>query len=185
MPSRFFTSGRKFSTTTSAFLTMRLSAASPSGRLQIERHAALVAMQVLKVGPFARAAHLIFQPGRRLDLDDVGAPIGELAHAGRPRADAGEIENRKSCERFRSAGKGHCWLLQPVSWPVLPAEFLLVKRVPAHFSTRRRRREGQNFPDLAALVYRLRARLGRSFRPADPLNWGANGHLSGTFTRRS
>src|SRR5271154_5635956 len=31
MPSRFFTSGRKFSTTTSAFLTMRLNAASPSG----------------------------------------------------------------------------------------------------------------------------------------------------------
>src|SRR5208283_2585036 len=35
MPSRFFTLGRKFSTTTSAFLTMRLKAASPSGAFRL------------------------------------------------------------------------------------------------------------------------------------------------------
>src|SRR5215471_10439407 len=35
MPSRFFTSGRKFSTTTSAFLTMRLKAATASDDLRL------------------------------------------------------------------------------------------------------------------------------------------------------
>src|SRR5215471_7440319 len=35
MPSRFFTSGRKFSTTTSAFFTMRLKAFTASGDLRL------------------------------------------------------------------------------------------------------------------------------------------------------
>ena len=80
--------------------------------LQIERHAPLVAVQVLKVAAFARAAHRLFHARRRFDLDDVGAPIGELAHAGRPRSHAGQVENGKARESFRSAGKGHCGRLQ-------------------------------------------------------------------------
>ena len=88
-----------------------LEGGEPFRRLQIERHAALVAVQVLKVAALARAAHRLFQAGRRLDLDDIGAPIGELAHAGRSRADAGEIEYRESRKRFRSVGKRHCWRL--------------------------------------------------------------------------
>jgi len=53
MPSRFFTSGRKFSTTTSAFFTMRLKATTAAGDFQIERDAALVAVQVLEVRALA------------------------------------------------------------------------------------------------------------------------------------
>ena len=85
MPRRSFTSGRKFSTTTSAFSTMRLNAARPCGDLQIERHAALVALKILEIGAFARTARALAfdQMGRRLDLDDIGAPVGELADAGR------------------------------------------------------------------------------------------------------
>ena len=84
----------------------------PFGRLQIERHAALVAVQVLKVAALARAAHRLFHARRRLDLDDIGAPVGELAHAGRARPHAGEIEHGEARKSFRSAGKGHCWRLQ-------------------------------------------------------------------------
>src|SRR6185437_740329 len=62
-------------------------------RLQVERDAALVAVQVLEVGIAARAARALalFQMRRGLDLDDVGAPIGELAHASGAGAHAGQI----------------------------------------------------------------------------------------------
>ena len=86
-------------------------------RLQIERHAALVAVQVLKVRTLARPAHRLFRSRRRFDLDDIGAPIGELAHAGRSRPHPGEIEHREAGESFRSAGKGHCWRLRCRSRP--------------------------------------------------------------------
>ncbi len=33
-------------------------------------------------------------------LIDVGAPVGELAHAGRTGAHAGEIEHAQACERL-------------------------------------------------------------------------------------
>ena len=62
---------------------------------QIERHTALVALQVLEVGAVPRPAKRIprFDTFRHLDLDNVGAPIGELAHCGRPGAHACQIEN--------------------------------------------------------------------------------------------
>ena len=50
-------------------------------RLQVERDAALVAVQVLEVRPSRGPPGLAAPPLRRLDLDDVGAPVGELAHA--------------------------------------------------------------------------------------------------------
>ena len=49
----------------------------------------------------ARAARL-FAGGilhQRIDLDDIGAPVRQLPHAGRPGADPGEIEHGE-------AGKG-------------------------------------------------------------------------------
>src|SRR5262249_41624323 len=50
---------------------------------QIERQAALVAMQVLKVETLApRAGDVVGRGPGRFDLDDVGAPIGELPHRG-------------------------------------------------------------------------------------------------------
>ncbi len=81
----------------------------PLGVLQVQRHRALVAVQILEVGAAARAARL-FAPGvlqQRIDLDDIGAPVRELAHAGRPRADAGQIEHGKAGEGLGSAREGH------------------------------------------------------------------------------
>src|SRR5258708_6463867 len=51
--------------------------------LQVECDAALVAVQVLEVETMARAAEILRFVGirRRLDLDDVGTPIGQMAHA--------------------------------------------------------------------------------------------------------
>ena len=42
-----------------------LEGGEPFRRLQIQRHAALVAMQVLKIAALARAAHRLFQARRR------------------------------------------------------------------------------------------------------------------------
>src|SRR5262249_45481348 len=52
---------------------------------------ALVAMQVLEVEPVSRRVAL--DVGPRLDLDHVGAHLGELAHRGRARAGTGEIQD--------------------------------------------------------------------------------------------
>jgi hypothetical protein len=41
-----------------------------------------------------------------VDLDDIGAPIRELPHAGRPGADAGEIEHGEAGRAFEACGKG-------------------------------------------------------------------------------
>ena len=78
-------------------------------RFQIERHAAFVALKILEVGAFARTARpLAFREmRRRLDLDDVGAPVGELAHAGRPRAHARQIENGEAGKGLGGLGKRH------------------------------------------------------------------------------
>ena len=91
------------------FLDHALERRQALGRFQIKRHAALVAMQVLKVGAVAGAAG-IFAPGERrgqLDFDHVGAPIGELAGSGRAGPHPGEIKDGEALERRRRAGKGH------------------------------------------------------------------------------
>ena len=63
-------------------------------------------MQVLEITCLARPAHRLLRPGRRLDLDDVGTPVGKLAHTGRARAHPGEVKHGEACKCFRSAGKG-------------------------------------------------------------------------------
>src|SRR6185312_1618430 len=52
------------------------------GILEVERDAALVAVQVLEIGAVPRAAEPAIALDR-FDLDDLGAPIGELPYAGR------------------------------------------------------------------------------------------------------
>jgi hypothetical protein len=55
-------------------------------------------MQVLEIRTMARAARL-FAGGilhQGIDLDDIGAPVRELPHAGRPGADAGKIEHSEA-----------------------------------------------------------------------------------------
>ncbi len=77
--------------------------------LQIERHRAFVAVQILEIRAMARAARL-FAGGilhQRIDLDDIGAPVRELPHAGRPGADPGEIEHDEAGEGLRGMWKGH------------------------------------------------------------------------------
>src|ERR1700719_4260334 len=51
MPSRAFTSGRKFSTTTSAFLTIFLNAATPSADLRLSVMLRLLRCKFMKSGP--------------------------------------------------------------------------------------------------------------------------------------
>lgn len=79
------------------------------GVFQVQRDGAFVAVQILEVRAVARAARLLAGGvlQQRIDLDDIGAPIRELAHTGRPGADAGEVEHRETGEGFGSAWEGH------------------------------------------------------------------------------
>src|SRR5207237_7675989 len=67
--------------------------------LQIAGQAPLGAVQVLEVEPGAPRAGDIAAVAARLDLDDLGAPIGELAHRGRPGAGMRQIEHGKTGQR--------------------------------------------------------------------------------------
>jgi hypothetical protein len=66
------------------------------GRLEIEPHHALVAVQVLEIGPVALAREVFSRWFRRLDADDVRAPVGEMPHAGRARARQREVQHREA-----------------------------------------------------------------------------------------
>src|SRR5690349_4288321 len=81
----------------------------PPGILQIERHGALVTVQILKVGAVSWSARLLAGGvvHQGVDLDDIGAPICQLPHAGRPRADPGEVEHGEARKGLRGARKGH------------------------------------------------------------------------------
>src|SRR5215472_3453359 len=68
--------------------------------LQIDRDAAFVALEVLKVGPVAAAAQLRLAV-RRFDLDDLCPPIRQLAHRRRTRTHTREIENLEAREGER------------------------------------------------------------------------------------
>ena len=77
--------------------------------LQVQRHRPLVAVQILEVRALPRAARLLASRilQQRVDLDDVGAPVRQLPHAGGPGADAGEIEHGETGKGLRSAWEGH------------------------------------------------------------------------------
>jgi len=87
----------------------------PVRRFEVERQAALVAVQVLEVGAEARTAETFAGRGRRLDLDDLCAPIRELADGGGASADTGEVEHLEAGKRHGglvghrviSSGKRH------------------------------------------------------------------------------
>jgi hypothetical protein len=63
------------------------------GQLEVERHGAFVAVQVLHVGTVARPAHAFVRidAGGRFDLEDIGAEIGELLDAGGAGPNAREV----------------------------------------------------------------------------------------------
>src|SRR5262245_42589592 len=57
---------------------------APFRRLQVERHGALVPVQVLEVETVSVAAYdITMRRAGWLDLDDLGAPVSQLAHRGR------------------------------------------------------------------------------------------------------
>ena len=82
----------------------------PARLLQIQREAALVAVQVLEVEAVAVAAQRLLAGRRRaLDLDHVRAPVGELAHGGGSGARTAQIQDLDSGERHaRSPAVGGC-----------------------------------------------------------------------------
>src|SRR6187397_1457233 len=71
---------------------------------------------------------------RRLDLDDVGAPIGKLTHASGSRSHAGQIEDGKAGKGRRGPGKRHYENSGVSFWP---QDWV----------------SGPTFPDLRGLVY--------------------------------
>ena len=79
------------------------------GILQVYCDAALVAVQILEVGTLARPAHPLAAlfVRRHLDLDDIGAPIGQLPHAGGAGPHAGQIEHGKARKRLGGLRKWH------------------------------------------------------------------------------
>jgi hypothetical protein len=78
-------------------------------RLQVERDAALVAMQVLEIGPVARAPQGFadIQVLGQLDLDDIGAPIGQLANGRGTGADTRQVEDSEARKGAGSVRNGH------------------------------------------------------------------------------
>ena len=47
----------------------------------------------------------VFQ--QRIDLDDIGAPIGQLPHAGRPGAHTGQVEHGEAGQGLRGVRDRH------------------------------------------------------------------------------
>ena len=89
------------------FLDQPLERREPLRRLQVDGDAPLVAVQIHEVRVVARPAHRLFGIRRRFDLNDVGAPVGKLAHTGRPGAHARQIEHGKARQRLRCAWARH------------------------------------------------------------------------------
>ena len=106
--------GRKFSTSTSAASARRSSASRPGVGLQVEHDRALVPAEQLprvRVAALGRepthAAHAV--TGRRLDLHDVGAEVGEVAGRARAREHRRHVDHpqtrRALARRARLRGR--------------------------------------------------------------------------------
>src|SRR5205823_3760383 len=106
--------------------------------LQVEGHAALVAVEVLEVRSLARTARRIagVHARRGFDLDHIGTPIGELAHRRGAGANPCQIENGEPLERLRSSWKWHSWTLME------------------RFLPSAERAGGPTFPDIVLVVHR-------------------------------
>ena len=81
------------------------------GMLQVDRDAALVAVEVLEIGIVARG-EIGLGAGvgialAHLDLDDAGAPIGELARAGGAGARPRQVEDGEALQRARGRCVAH------------------------------------------------------------------------------
>jgi hypothetical protein len=65
-------------------------------------------MQVLEIRPVPRPAHIgLVEALGHFDLDDVGAPVGQLPRRGRACPHPRQIEHLETGERLRGGGEGH------------------------------------------------------------------------------
>ena len=77
-------------------------------------------MKVLEVGPVARSTHVHVAGARRhLDLDAVGAPVGEIADGGRTGTHPSQVEDGESGKR--SGGHGYSLMLGDYSTRTMAA----------------------------------------------------------------
>ena len=65
---------------------------TPVGMFEVQRHAALVRVDVLEVDPVALAGAVV-ERIERFDFDDLRAHLAQLTNGGRPRAGAREIDD--------------------------------------------------------------------------------------------
>ena len=94
----------KFSTSTSAFASMRSRTSRPSGTLKIQADPSFPAIQrrVIRRVPGRverRTETTRLVAGRRLDLDHVGAVIGEDLRAQRTGEHARQVDDDESLQR--------------------------------------------------------------------------------------
>ena len=75
-------------------------------RLQVQRHRPLVAVQVLEVEAMAVAGDLLAVGRRRLDLDHIGAPVGEMPHAGGSGARQRQVQHLQPVQRHAASAPG-------------------------------------------------------------------------------
>src|SRR5262249_11365720 len=76
--------------------------------LEVKRDAALVPVQVLEIRAEARPAHVaLFDVFRGFYLDDIRAPVGELAHAGWAGTDPRQIEYGETRQGLGSRARRH------------------------------------------------------------------------------
>ena len=65
-------------------------------------------MQVLEIGPVPRTAHVaLVETWWKFDLDDIGAPVGQLPRRRRPGPHPRQIEHLETGECLRGRGEGH------------------------------------------------------------------------------
>ena len=110
-PMRSSAPGAKFSTSTSQCLISRSRISLPFGCLRVDRDRALVAVEhreIEAVGALhvAQLAARDVADARPLDLDAVGAHVGEKLRAGRARLHVGEVEDAHAVERLAGLAVG-------------------------------------------------------------------------------
>src|SRR5580693_7262600 len=148
MPSRRFTSGRKFSTTTSAFLTIFLSTATPSGDLRFSVMLRLLRCRFWKSEPSRGPP----RPSPDSICGGISILMTLAPQSASWRTQVGPDRTRvrsstvKRARAFEARGKG----IAGVSAAGLAGVIL-----PAASPTLRRAGKGQNFPDLIGVVHRL------------------------------
>src|SRR5256886_2812121 len=161
MPSRRFTSGRKFSTTTSAFLTMRLNAAKASGALRLSVMLRLLRCRFWKSDPSRGPPSGSPPPGSGgnsilMTLAPQSASWRTQVGPARTRVRSRTVNRSSACEAL---GNGI------FSAPARCFVFCCISLGPAE------RREGPTFPDIPPDVHRgedLSRRDDIRYGPAEP-----------------